>query len=377
MAGEIFFKSGSKSSITTQTPLTPSYKAGTVYFAVDSNNNGFIYFDYDNKRIPMTSIAEKATYDGGGNEIESTYIKSLNYSGNSTTNAAGTTITAGSAGLVTLIKGDDTTSKIDIPAATASIAGLVNNGAQTFAGTKTFSTGLTISSGTSTKAVFNYSDIQAGTSNSARPVWFAWAGQNGTPVIDTNFTYNPSGGVLKATTFDGLATKATNDSNNHQITDWYVHSITSANNVLTYSDGDGDTMGTTNIINSVSNTWAAGTTAGPTIKTTVNGVAGTAVAIPVASASASGVVTTGAQTFAGVKTFSSKIKGNLEGNADTATKATQDGGGNIIEDTYISDITHTSSTTEDYLHVTYGSGTQANKFQLTTITIRTWEATSQ
>lgn len=372
MAGEIFFKSGSKSSITTQTPLTPSYKAGTVYFAVDSNNNGFIYFDYDNKRIPMTSIAEKATYDGGGNEIESTYIKSLNYSGNSTTNAAGTTITAGSAGLVTLIKGDNTTSKIDIPAATASIAGLVNNGAQTFAGTKTFSTGLTISSGTSTKAVFNYSDIQAGTSNSARPVWFAWAGQNGTPVIDTNFTYNPSGGVLKATTFDGLATKATNDSNNHQITDWYVHDITSANNILTYLDGDGDTMGTANIINSVSNTWTAGTTTGPTIKTTVNGVAGTAVAIPVASASASGVVTTGAQTFAGVKTFSSKIKGNLEGNADTATKATQDGGGNIIEDTYISDITHTSSTTNDYLRVTYGSGTYTDKFQLTTITIRTW-----
>jgi len=50
----------------------------------------------------------------------------------------------------------------------------------------------------------------------------------------------------------------------------------------------------TNIINSVSNTWAAGTTSGPTIKTTVNGVSGTAVAIPIASATASGVVTTGA-----------------------------------------------------------------------------------
>ena len=53
----------------------------------------------------------------------------------------------------------------------------------------------------------------------------------------------------------------------------------------------------------VSNTWTAGTTAGPTITTTVNGVAGTPVAIPSASASASGIVTTGTQTFAGLKTF--------------------------------------------------------------------------
>ena len=53
----------------------------------------------------------------------------------------------------------------------------------------------------------------------------------------------------------------------------------------------------------VSNTWTAGTTAGPTIKTTVNGVAGTAVAIPSASANASGVVTTGAQNFVGRKGF--------------------------------------------------------------------------
>ena len=53
----------------------------------------------------------------------------------------------------------------------------------------------------------------------------------------------------------------------------------------------------------VSNAWTAGTTAGPTIKTTVNGVTGAAVAIPSASTSASGIVTTGAQEFAGSKTI--------------------------------------------------------------------------
>lgn len=65
----------------------------------------------------------------------------------------------------------------------------------------------------------------------------------------------------------------------------------------------------------VSNAWIAGTSAGPKIATTVNGVTGTAVAIPSASASASGVVTTGAQTFAGTKTFSSTIQGSISGNA--------------------------------------------------------------
>lgn len=49
--------------------------------------------------------------------------------------------------------------------------------------------------------------------------------------------------------------------------------------------------------------WTAGTTAGP--KPNIFGVAGSA--IPTASASASGIVTTGAQTFAGQKTFSTGI----------------------------------------------------------------------
>ena len=42
-------------------------------------------------------------------------------------------------------------------------------------------------------------------------------------------------------------------------------------------------------------------------------------AIPVASDTASGVVTTGAQTFAGTKTFSSPISGSINGTAALAT----------------------------------------------------------
>lgn len=68
--------------------------------------------------------------------------------------------------------------------------------------------------------------------------------------------------------------------------------------------------------------WANGTTAGPTGSLTGNGMTAVSFgAIPSAGASASGVVTTGAQTFAGTKTFSSPITGSLNGNASTATSA--------------------------------------------------------
>lgn len=50
----------------------------------------------------------------------------------------------------------------------------------------------------------------------------------------------------------------------------------------------------------------------------------------------SNVVTTDtAQTISGQKTFSNKIIGNLQGTADSATKATQDGSGNVITNKYV------------------------------------------
>ena len=68
--------------------------------------------------------------------------------------------------------------------------------------------------------------------------------------------------------------------------------------------------------------WTNGTTAGPTGSLTGNGMSAVSfAAIPNAGASASGVVTTGAQTFAGKKTFNSTIGGSIDGNAATATSA--------------------------------------------------------
>jgi hypothetical protein len=67
-------------------------------------------------------------------------------------------------------------------------------------------------------------------------------------------------------------------------------------------------------------TWTAGTTSGPTGSLTGNNLTAISFgAIPAAALGASGIVTTGTQTFAGIKTFNSTIDGDINGNAGTAT----------------------------------------------------------
>lgn len=83
--------------------------------------------------------------------------------------------------------------KITIPAATASIAGLITTGTQTLAGVKTFSGGVTVSA----SGGFNYTGMQAGTSNADRIVWFSDSSAVGKPVYDNDFKYNPSTNTLK------------------------------------------------------------------------------------------------------------------------------------------------------------------------------------
>ncbi len=80
------------------------------------------------------------------------------------------------------------------------------------------------------------------------------------------------------------------------------------------SETDGK-ISATKTTTSVSNTWEDGTTAGPKIKTTVNGITGQAFAIPSATDAASGVVTTTTQTFAGAKTFTNAAAFNATGNS--------------------------------------------------------------
>lgn len=120
--------------------------------------------------------------------------------------------------------------------------------------------------------------------------------------------------------YNVIAKRAIFDSLGNKIVDKYVSSAGSSGNTMYfYSPSSSSTdISRATIINSVSNTWTGGTTAGPTLKTTVNGVNGTAVAIPSATSSASGVVTTGTQSFAGQKTFTNTTDITISGSTVTA-----------------------------------------------------------
>lgn len=133
-------------------------------------------------------------------------------------------------------------------------------------------------------------------------------------------TFTPSTADVGSTTqpvylLDGVITPA-----NDYTTLLTAFSGSSSASDNTASITVGGTTKTATIIGGVSNTWASGTSSGPTITTTVNGITGTAVTIPSASYSASGVVTTAAQTLKGVKTFAEGIKiSNGNSTTDCAT----------------------------------------------------------
>ena len=72
--------------------------------------------------------------------------------------------------------------------------------------------------------------------------------------------------------------------------------------------GNADTATTaTNLASAGTWTWTGGTTAGPTASLVLGGKTASIGAIPSASASASGIITTGAQSFGGDKTFNGNV----------------------------------------------------------------------
>lgn len=107
---------------------------GQVYFtynnvgtAQNPNYVGALYLDKDNSvRIKMTANADIAEKDSLGNTITSTYIKDASIT------------TSGTANTITFKRGNNSTFTASLNGATASAAGLVTTGAQTFAGAKTF-----------------------------------------------------------------------------------------------------------------------------------------------------------------------------------------------------------------------------------------------
>ncbi len=170
----------------------------------------------------VTGLATQATGDGQGNEILTTYLKDI----------AGTSSTTKYTIKGILGSGGDSPTTVEIPAATTSVAGLVTTGSQTFKGTKTF-------------RGFRYSYIAENTElTTAQPIWFDSA-TKGTPVYNSDLTYTPSTKTLKATNFDGLATKATADGNGTNIRDNYLTGIENTNtdkHILTAVKGNGGTV---------------------------------------------------------------------------------------------------------------------------------------
>jgi hypothetical protein len=130
---------------------------------------------------------------------------------------------------------------------------------------------------------------------------------------------------------------------------------------ITVSNGDG-AAGNPTVTNSAPHvatnlTATGGTTAGPVI----NSSTGTGVTIPSASGTASGVVTTGAQTFAGVKTFSSTITGSISGNAGTVTNGVYTSGDQTIGGTKTFSSTITGSISGNAGTVTNGVYTSGDQ----------------
>ena len=262
---------------------------GQVYFAYKNvgtaekpSYTGAIYIDTPiggtQNRIKMTAnadIADKAFNDSAGLSIRETYLSSLGY-----TDDGKQTI---------LIKGSgNNQTRIALPIASTTKSGIVTTDAQSFGGTKTFttinSTNLTVTGSSG----FNYSSIETATDDVARPVWFAYDGINGKPVINTNFTYNPVTQTLKVANLSGTADKANKDSGGQNIRNTYVKyktikfSATTDKVYLLEGNGAG----------------SATATSGENISTGI---------IPAATDKTAGVITATTQTFSGNKTFNDNV----------------------------------------------------------------------
>lgn len=258
----------------------------------------------------LEGIAARAYADDRGQQISKKYVASLSFNG--TTNKATK---------VTMTYNDGTGAEIktvDFPTASASSAGAITTGTQTLTGAKTLDANgsLTIQKASG----FNYSGIETASSDSARHVWFSHASNVGTPVKNDKFKLNPGATDTWATVVanatdktgsaysklivdvvEGMAARAYADDRGQKISTKYVATMafsgTGSTVTLTYRDGAGADIGTTNI--------------------------------PVASSSAAGIITNAAQTIAGNKTFTGRI---YIKNSSDAALGTADAGALVIGD---------------------------------------------
>lgn len=176
-------------------------------------------------------------------------------------------------------------------------------------------------------------------------------------VSDTNTTYDLTTSGTSTVTVALAGSDSSSDS--FTITGSGATSVSHTTGAITISSTDTDTNYYPSAI-----VFNAGTTAGPTLDLTMSGSGApdlTAVAIPSASGTASGVVTTGTQSFAGAKTFTGSvvIDGDLtvSGNTVTLDVATL-----LVEDNIIvlnKNVTGTPSTNAG-IEIERGDSTNAS-----------------
>lgn len=234
------------------------------------------------------TTATRATSDSSGNNINTTYVKSV-------TGASGTGYT------ITVTKGNGLTSSFTIPLATTGGLGLVSTGTQSFAGAKTFSSTVTVNGdvyiGNNGKGYYlkdKKSRNYAGLNDNGSNFWIGSSGSGGG---------SHYGGTYLSTGFDD------NDEGN----DTFVVSIPHIDASGTYSHTGYYGLHSGNWKSYISDwrslSWTNGTTAGPVPVFTdrVGGGKTNGAAIPVATSAVSGVVSTGSQSFAGTKTFTGTV----------------------------------------------------------------------
>ena len=184
-----------------------------------------------------------------------------------------------------------------------------------------------------------------GTGFAVRTASDTWANRsitNGTGISITNGD-GISGNVTVAHTDTSTQATVTNTGRT------YIQSIT--------LDGMGHVTGLASATEAVTDTnyypttyaWSNGTTAGPTGSLTGTGMSAVSFgAIPSASGTVSGIVTTGAQTIAGVKTFSDGISSNVTGDlTGNVTGNVSGSSGSCTGNASSATISTTSTTTED------------------------------
>jgi hypothetical protein len=115
---------------------------GSLYVTaekVGTEWRSYLYYDTNGERIKVSNFVTKASQDDRNQNIAQTYIKAISMEGTKYASTDGVTLT--------YTKGDGNTTTILMPVASATTAGTVITGAQTFAGKKTFTGQVVITGG--------------------------------------------------------------------------------------------------------------------------------------------------------------------------------------------------------------------------------------